>query len=116
MSWPCAWSSRKVGTENSGVPMKINRSGMSPIRVVVAKVRPLAKLGRLGEFLDDAIALELGDVIDEQHAVEVVDLVLDAGGEQAPGFDLVRLAVEVEVANLHLRRPRHLLVVFRDRE
>ena len=37
----------------------------------------------LGEFLGDAVALELGQVIDEQHAVGVVDLVLQAGREQA---------------------------------
>src|SRR5216684_2851794 len=34
---------------------------------------------RLGEFLDHAGALELGDVVDEEHAVEMIDLVLQAG-------------------------------------
>src|SRR2546426_5445137 len=34
---------------------------------------------RLGEFFDHAGALELGDVVDEEHAVEMVDLVLQAG-------------------------------------
>ena len=37
-------------------------------------------------------------MVDEQHAVEVVDLVLDAGGEQAVGLVLVQLAVEIEIA------------------
>ena len=39
--------------------------------------------GCLGEFLDDAIALELRDVVDEQHAVGMVDLVLETGPEQS---------------------------------
>jgi hypothetical protein len=43
-------------------------------------------------------ALELGQVVDEQHAVQVVDLVLEAGGEQAVGLhDLAQLAFAVEV-------------------
>ena len=44
-------------------------------------LRRLLRLGCLGEFLDDAVALELGDVIDEEHAVGVIDLVLQAGRE-----------------------------------
>src|SRR3981081_1051825 len=48
----------------------------------------------LGEFLDDALALEPGDMVDEQDAVEVVDLMLDAGREQAFGLRPLRLAVE----------------------
>ncbi len=39
-------------------------------------------------------------MVDEQHAVEMVDLVLQAGGEQAVGLDLLRLAVEVEIPDL----------------
>ena len=35
-------------------------------------------LCRLGELLDDEAAFESGQVIDEQHAVDVVDLVLQA--------------------------------------
>ena len=35
----------------------------------------------LAEFFDDAVALELGNVVDEEHAVDVVDLVLEAGSE-----------------------------------
>ena len=58
---------------------------------------------RLGEFLDDAVALELGHMVDEQHAVDVVDLVLQAGRQQALGLDLVRLAVEIEIFDLDLR-------------
>ena len=55
-------------------------------------------------------------MVDEQHAVEVVDLVLQAGREQAVGLDLVRLALEVEIFDLDLRRALDLLVEFRDRQ
>ena len=49
------------------------RGGSSRVRV--------GALGGLGELLDHAGALELGNVIDEQHAVEVIDFVLQAGRE-----------------------------------
>ena len=45
----------------------------------------------LGVFLNDAVALELGDMIDEQHAVEVIDLVLQTGGEQVACFQYANL-------------------------
>ena len=54
-------------------------------------------LRRLLESLHHHVALELGDVIDEQDAVGVVDLMLQTGGEQAGGLDLMRLALEVEI-------------------
>jgi hypothetical protein len=38
-------------------------------------------LGRLGEFLDHPSALEPGEMIDEEDAVQMVDLVLQASGE-----------------------------------
>src|SRR5438445_12781207 len=69
-------------------------------------------LGRLREFLDDAAALEPRDVVDEEHAVEVVDLVLQAGGEEAVRLQLLRLAVDIEILHPHLRGPLDLLVEF----
>ena len=51
-----------------------------------------------------------------KHAVGVVDLVLQAGGEQPFGVDFPRVALRIEVTHLHPRRPLHLLVIFRDRQ
>src|SRR5689334_16080965 len=113
MSCSCRANSSSVGTAKSGVPMKIRRSGISLGRAFAGQ---LAELRGLGELLDDAVALELGDVIDEQHAVQMIDLMLNAGRKQAVGFDLTGLAVEIEVTDLHLRRPLDLLIIFRDRE
>ena len=53
---------------------------------------------QLGELAQDDAALQRGDVIDEQHAFEMVHLVLDAGGEQALGLDLADLVLLVEIA------------------
>ena len=47
-----------------------------------------AALLRLLELLHHPVALELGDVVDEQDVLGVVDLVLQAGREQAVGLDL----------------------------
>ena len=38
---------------------------------------------RLGELLDDHVAFQAGQMVDEQHAVKMVDLVLEAGREKA---------------------------------
>ena len=46
----------------------------------------------------------------------MVDLVLQAGRHQSLGFDLVLLAVEVEILDLHLAWPFDLLVILRDRQ
>src|SRR5262249_42497887 len=51
--------------------------------------RLLGSFRCLGELLDDPLALEPRNVIDEQHTVEVIDFVLDDGCEQA--FDILFL-------------------------
>src|ERR1700751_1814571 len=73
-------------------------------------------LRRLGEFLEHAVALELGQVIDEQNAVQVIDFVLQAGGEEPIGLDLARLSLTIEISHLHLRRTLDVAVIFRDRQ
>src|SRR5690606_15883337 len=62
------------------------------------------------QLLADAGALEIGEVVDEQPAVEVVDLVLDADREQAVGLAFDGVAVAVEVAHLHALGALHVLV------
>ena len=54
--------------------------------------RAHALLAILLELLADALALELGEVVDEELAVEMIDFVLDADGEQPVGLELERLA------------------------
>ena len=48
------------------------------------------------------------EVVHEQHAVQVVDLVLQAGREQPVGLDLAPRAGQVLVAHPHPRRARHV--------
>ena len=45
------------------------------------------------------------EAVDEQHAVEVVDLVLDAAGQDLGALDRHRLAVHVEPAGHHVQVP-----------
>src|SRR5258708_39532249 len=70
----------------------------------------------LGELLNDALALELRNVVDEQHAVDVIDFVLNAGGEQAFGVFFVPLAFKVEVSDFGSCRPLDVLMDVRDRQ
>ena len=55
-------------------------------------------------------------MVDEQHAVEMVDLVLDAGGEQAVGVHFLHLAITVEVAHAHAAGPLDVTVIIGDRQ
>src|SRR5882672_12388730 len=47
------------------------------------------------ESLADALSLELGEVIDEELAVEMIDLVLDAHCQQAVGVQFELLPLDV---------------------
>ena len=133
-------SRASVGTENSGVPMKMMRSGiadsagqalsrfarsngftsfrssLTPRMRLPDHPARRAILGELLELLHHHVALQLRDVVDEQHAVQMVDLVLQAGGEQAVGFDLLRLAVAVEILDPDRGRPLDLGIIVRDRQ
>ena len=55
-------------------------------------------------------------MVDEQNAVEMVDLVLQAGGEQPFGLDLLRLAVAVEIFDAHRGRALDFGIVVGDRQ
>ena len=88
-----AASSTSVGTAKSGVPMKIRRIQANLWRAGAATsadmMRRLLILGqrldafgllcRFLEFLHHHVALEFGNMVDEQHAVDMIDLVLQAG-------------------------------------
>ena len=60
---------------------------------------------RLAELPQDDVALDRRDVVDEQDPVEVVDLVLNALGQQPVGVDLADLVFLVQVADADPRRP-----------
>src|SRR4051812_21145899 len=87
----------------------------------VSVLRNLAALLGLAELplevLHRAAAGELAQrphLVDEQHAVEVVDLVLPGPGTQVGGRHLDGLALEVVGPDLHRLCPAHLLVQARE--
>src|ERR1700759_4110463 len=88
MSWPWAISSASLGTAQSGVPMNASRSVISGAG--------LEFLG-LGQLLDRHGALEPRQMVDEQDAVQVIHLMLQAGGQQAIGLQQLLVAVAVEI-------------------
>src|SRR5687768_3205733 len=57
-----------------------------------------AFLAGLGELLEDHVALQAGEVVDEEYAFEMVHLVLQADGEQAVQLLLPLLTVAIEPA------------------
>src|SRR3954452_22168231 len=104
MSCPSARNRSSVGTVNGAVPMTTRRSGA---RVGASG----AGAAGLGDLAQDHAALERRGAVDEQHAVQVVDLVLEAAGQQPVGRDLLLRPLEVPVAHPHRPRPYHVRVV-----
>src|SRR5690349_10062867 len=106
MACPSACRRSSVGTVNGAVPMTTRWSGTR------AETSGAGAAG-LGELAQDHVALERRDAVDEQHAVQVVDLVLEAAGQETLGRDLLLRPLKVEVAHPHRPRPRHVGVLVR---
>src|SRR5688572_29295376 len=62
----------------------------------------------LPDDLHGRLAVVIGQPLDEQHAVEVVELVLEAPGRELVGLDRELVAVEVVPHQVHLLRPDQL--------
>src|SRR5947209_19132164 len=107
MRCPAPINAARMVAAKAGVPMKTRSSRRRRCGARSAAVKairsPQANLTlsrnersaalRLGQFAQDHAALQRRDVVDEQGAVEMVDLVLDAGGEDACRVDLADLVL-----------------------
>src|SRR6185503_3999686 len=107
---PAATIARSAGTAKCGVPANAMRASAcsrctGPRRLsdhghgrATARIRSIGRgaLRFLDGLLFQALALQLGEVVDEQLAFEVVHLVLNADREHAVGVELERLAVGIE--------------------
>ena len=67
-------------------------------------------------FADQQIAPQPGQVIDKQHAVQVIDLMLDHGGLQIGEVPLLLAPIDIHIADTHQRGPLHLGVHLRNGE
>src|SRR6185437_4630341 len=102
-----AASARSVGSAAAGVPAKTSRTARSlgdPLGGVRRDLdlrgghaRPLG----LADGLHRELALLLVEPVDEQDAVEVIRLVLDAAGEELGALERDRVAVHVEAGRDH---------------
>src|SRR5260370_1772175 len=70
---------------------------------------PLAELLQLLDLADDEVAFQATQAVDEEDAVEVVDLVLHGAGEKLFTFDLEPVSVDILRADLDLGGAMDLL-------
>src|ERR1019366_392327 len=105
ISWPAASSASSVATANCGVPQK---TSFTPL--------PCAFALHLANPAQGQVALQGAHAEDEQHAVEVVDLMLETAGEQFRTVHLEPLSMRVLGANAHLGGANYLLVNLREAE
>src|SRR5690242_7854780 len=108
MSWPWAISSARVGTAKSGVPMNASRSAMQS--------GSLFEFFRLGQLLDRHGALQPREMVDEQHAVQMIHLMLQAGGQHAVGLQCLLVAVAVQILRPDAGGPFDIVPDFRHRQ
>src|SRR5690606_29680247 len=126
-SW-CSLSSnaRSAVAAKSGVPAKRIFKRASCYRRLrgrnyarsAAATHPCSGAGamHLFQLLANAVALQARDIVDEQLAVEVIQLVLDAYRQQAIGVHLERLAVSVQRLDQHAVRALHRFIEARHRQ
>ena len=109
--------SRSVGTAKSGVPMKTRRSANQASTFLPSSLSlRLCRFAALANFLMTRSRLSL-----EMWSMNRTPLRWSISccrqvASRPARLDLARLAVEVEIFDLHLRRPLDLLVIFRDRQ
>ncbi len=79
---------------NSGVPAKPRRSRDEVDGATGSGADAMLFL----KLLADALAFQARQIVDEEFALEVVALVLNADGQHAVGHEFERLAVSIECA------------------
>src|SRR5690606_19978669 len=90
MKWPC-WLGKRLPRDHPGKE-KACRSKPSDLKGSGVGLR----LVQLLQFLADAVTLEVGQIIHEQLAIQVIALMLDADRQQAFTNDVEGLAVTVQ--------------------
>src|SRR5882672_8693647 len=107
ISCPASSSRARARSANAGVPAKIRRRNADGSG-------GLAQL--LGELGADALLLQLREMLDEDLALQMIHLVLDAYGKQTLRLERERIAVLVVGAHFHALGPRHQFVDSGDRK
>src|SRR5215472_12176570 len=112
MSCPRVISASSVGTANSGVPQKTSLTGVTS----AAAPSPLSGFLQLANAPLHEVALQGAQVVDEEHTVQMIDLVLHRARQQIVALGLEEFAVHVLRAHLHARRALDLFADLRKAE
>ena len=89
----CAEDCRKAADGRSAPIARLPEAGALDDARGLRGSRPCCVFPPLGELLEHHVALQAREMVDEQHAVQMVHLVLEADREQAVDLFLVGLAV-----------------------
>src|SRR3954464_11889667 len=110
-SWPAACSASSAGTASAGVPKKTSFTAIPRLQAAVgARARDGSGGSQLaGAHVAQRLAAHVGlDSIEEQHALDVVDVLLDHACEQVVALEHELVAVEVECPHGDPLRTHHL--------
>src|SRR4029077_3507696 len=105
------------GTANSGVPKKTTRT-LQLARRLRRDLLQIARLAfaRLFPLGEQQAPFHSAQMIEEQHTIQVIDLVLDGAGLVRCHLHAIGLTVAIERLERDLERPLHLPIDLRDRE
>ncbi len=110
------WAKNNNTPDQNSVSIASNSEINAALRLPSGLPSERLRLRRLGELLDHHLAFQARDIVDEQHAVQVVDLVLQASRKQAVGFDDLFFAIAVEMLNGDTGRTLDFGIVIRNGE
>src|SRR5262245_39866476 len=115
-SWPASTSPRSGVTASAGVPRKTRRTAGAPRSERGTGAPRDHREVLVAERPQRALALVRLEAVEQQHAVEVVDLVLEQPGEDLVGFDLELVPVQPDAAQRDHLGPDDLEVHARHRQ
>src|SRR5438128_11924973 len=119
MRCPVSISASRIVAANAGVPMNTRSSaslGGGAVIIRSPRTPPLGRDGNpgalcLGELAQDHSTLHQREVVDKEDTIEVLDLVLQAGGEEPLGAHLAALVLMVDVPWTNRGRPAAVGIV-----
>src|SRR5271154_2649358 len=99
---------RSEGTANSGVPQKRMRNATAKL--------PLPGFFQFADFPFDKVALQHAEMLNKQHAIEMIDLMAESPRQQSFAAHFEFLAGSILRAHRHILRSHHVAAEARNRE
>lgn len=72
--------------------------------------------GEIIEIIDENIEIKIGNMVDEEKKVKMVNLMMKEGGNKEIGINGMRIEVGIEIIEIESRREIEIRIIIRDRK